>query len=244
MKKIIVPCILGLILFSLTASAVDDKEAIKKTIEGEHKAFIDKDFKSWSDYWLHESYVSHTSINSFGVEMKKTWDSISVYIKKYCESNEEAPDMKLADDYDIKVVGDMASADISKELEFSLWGVEGLVGKFRTSYILKKVDDGWKIVSLMTVNKTSYENSDILTEFRINWVGYQLLDVGKIDEAIRILDLNTEFYPESANTRDSLGEAYMNKGDKEKATKFYRKSIELNPQNGHAQRMIENMNKE
>ena len=146
MKKIIIPCILGLFLFSFTASAVDDKEAIKQTILGENKAFKDKDFKSWSDYWLHDSYVSHTRISSFGVEMIMTWDSVSVLGKEICESNIELPDIKIADDYNINVVGDMASANISYEYEYSLWGEEGLIGKSGASYILKKIDDGcWNL---------------------------------------------------------------------------------------------------
>lgn len=243
MKKIVLPIILGLILFSVTANAVDDKVAIKKVISGEHKAYIDKDFGAWSEYWLHESYVCHTTINSFGVVMKKSWDSLSTDLKKYFENEEISPELKIADDYDIIVSGDMASAEVSKKSEFDLWGVEKVV-KFKTSYLLKKVYDGWKIVSLTQVNNTSYENSDFMTEFRINMIGYQLLDDDKIDEAIRILELNKEFYPESANTWDSLAEAYMKKGDNEKAIEFYRKSIEINPQNTHAEKMIESMNKE
>ena len=70
------------------------------------------------------------------------------------------------------------------------------------------------------------------------------LNDDKIDEAIRILELNTEFYPESSNTWDSLGEAYMKKGNKEKAIKFYKKSLELDPKNTNAKKMIEKMNKE
>jgi hypothetical protein len=242
MKKIIIPCILGLFLFSFTASAVDDKEAIKQTILGENKSFKDKDFKSWSDYWLHDSYVSHTRISSFGVEMTMTWDSVSVLGKEYCESNIEQPDIKIADDYNINVVGDMASANISYEYEYSLWGAEGLIRKSGASYILKKIDDGWKIVSLVAYDNTSFENNDLMTMIRLNWAGYQFLDVGKIDEAIEILELNTEYFPECAKTWDILGEAYMKKGDKEKATKFFRKSLELYPQNEHAQKMLANMN--
>jgi cytochrome c-type biogenesis protein CcmH/NrfG len=36
-------------------------------------------------------------------------------------------------------------------------------------------------------------------------------------------------FPESINVYDSLGEAYLAKGDKENALKNYKKSVELNP---------------
>ena len=65
----------------------------------------------------------------------------------------------------------------------------------------------------------------------INQLGYKFLNDKKYDEAIFVLKLNVELYPESWNTWDSLGEAYMDRGDKELAIQNYRKSIELNPNN-------------
>jgi tetratricopeptide (TPR) repeat protein len=69
-------------------------------------------------------------------------------------------------------------------------------------------------------------------EAEINTYGYQLLGQGFHDEAIRIFILNTERYPESANTWDSLGEGYAIKGDKANAVKNFKKSLSLNPNEG------------
>jgi hypothetical protein len=66
-------------------------------------------------------------------------------------------------------------------------------------------------------------------EAEVNAYGYQLLNEGKHDEAIRIFKINTERHPMSANTWDSLGEAYFIKGDKEKAIANFKKSLTLNP---------------
>ena len=38
-------------------------------------------------------------------------------------------------------------------------------------------------------------------------------------------------YPQGSNTYDSLGEAYMENGDKQLAIQNYKKSLELNPKN-------------
>jgi len=65
----------------------------------------------------------------------------------------------------------------------------------------------------------------------INVLGYELLGTGRTKDAIEIFKLNVETYPESANTYDSLAEAYMNDGQKELAITNYRKSVELNPKN-------------
>jgi CubicO group peptidase (beta-lactamase class C family) len=65
----------------------------------------------------------------------------------------------------------------------------------------------------------------------INSTGYRLMGQNKLADAIRIFQLNAALYPRSWNVYDSLGEAYMNHGDKELAIQNYEKSLELNPQN-------------
>ena len=53
--------------------------------------------------------------------------------------------------------------------------------------------------------------------------------------------LNVLAYPESANTYDSLGEAYMVNGDKELAIQNYNRSLELNPDNQNAVEMLKKL---
>ena len=65
-----------------------------------------------------------------------------------------------------------------------------------------------------------------ISEAGLNRYGYDLLGEGEYDRAITILTLNTEFYPESANCWDSLAEAYLIRGDKERAIELYRKALE------------------
>jgi tetratricopeptide (TPR) repeat protein len=72
------------------------------------------------------------------------------------------------------------------------------------------------------------------SESELNGLGYALLRMKKVDEAVKILELNVEMYPASANTYDSLGEAFMAQGNREKAIANYRKSLELNPNNLNA----------
>jgi tetratricopeptide (TPR) repeat protein len=43
------------------------------------------------------------------------------------------------------------------------------------------------------------------------------------------LKLNVEAYPQSANVYDSLAEAYLLSGDKEKAIENYRKALAIDP---------------
>lgn len=77
--------------------------------------------------------------------------------------------------------------------------------------------------------KLKEEAIQVGTEVELNNYGYQLLNEGKHDEAIKILTLNTERHPKSANTWDSLGEAYALKGDEKNAVKNFKKSLSMNP---------------
>ena len=78
-------------------------------------------------------------------------------------------------------------------------------------------------------------------EGQLNGLGYRLIRANKFTEAIRILQLNVEAYPQSSNVYDSLGEAYMNAGDKPQAIANYQKSLQLNPKNGGAVTMLQKL---
>jgi len=79
------------------------------------------------------------------------------------------------------------------------------------------------------------------SESELNNLGYQLLRAKKLKEAIRILQLNIEAYPKSSNVYDSLGEAYMDDGNKPLAIVNYQKSLDLNPNNRGAVLMLKKM---
>ncbi len=72
-------------------------------------------------------------------------------------------------------------------------------------------------------------------------LGYRLLHTQKITGAIEIFKLSVEAYPQSYNTYDSLAEAYMDHGDRDLAIQNYRKSLDLNPANTNATKMLQKL---
>jgi glyoxylase-like metal-dependent hydrolase (beta-lactamase superfamily II) len=72
----------------------------------------------------------------------------------------------------------------------------------------------------------------------LNNLGYHLFWRDRLDDAIEVFKLNIEVYPENANAYDSMGEAYMNKGDTELAIENFERSLELNPDNTNATEML------
>jgi tetratricopeptide (TPR) repeat protein len=89
--------------------------------------------------------------------------------------------------------------------------------------------------------KKNHPNDYNFKESQLNGFGYQLLQVGKVDLAIAMFKLNIESYPESANVYDSMGEAYMVKGNKDEAIANYEKSLKLNPKNKNAEDNIKKL---
>jgi len=72
----------------------------------------------------------------------------------------------------------------------------------------------------------------------LNRLGYRLLRRNMNQEAIGVFKLNIEVYPEYANGYDSLGEAYMNADQLDLAVENYEKSLELDPANENAAKML------
>lgn len=75
-------------------------------------------------------------------------------------------------------------------------------------------------------------------ESTLNRLGYIELRKGKFKEAIAIFQLNVSKYPHSGNAYDSLGEAFLKSGDTGNAITNYKKSLELNPKNKNAQKIL------
>ena len=91
--------------------------------------------------------------------------------------------------------------------------------------------------------KESGSNQTGITENLINSLGYKALAKKDFEGAIALFALNCELYPNSANTYDSLGEAYMLSGNFFMATESYRRSVELDPNNQNAVKMLEKLTK-
>lgn len=86
-----------------------------------------------------------------------------------------------------------------------------------------------KVISIVqSPKKNKYIESDL------NSWGYKLLNALKKQEALEIFKLNVFLFPESANTYDSLADAYSRVGRIEEARQYYSKVLEIDPKNQNA----------
>jgi C-terminal processing protease CtpA/Prc len=91
-------------------------------------------------------------------------------------------------------------------------------------------------------HKLKEENSglyDFGNETELTLYGYSFLWESNLTEAIAIFKLIISEFPDSANAYDSLGEAYLQAKDSIQALQNYEKSLLMNPDNFHAEDVIE-----
>lgn len=92
-------------------------------------------------------------------------------------------------------------------------------------------------------NELDRLTTDYTDEASINALGYELLSEKLYGAAIEVFLKNVKLFPNSANVYDSLGEAYLLDGKKDLAIQNYKKSLELNPQNENAIKVLEQLQK-
>ncbi|HST10768.1 MAG TPA: amidohydrolase family protein [Terriglobales bacterium] len=86
-----------------------------------------------------------------------------------------------------------------------------------------------KFHQLVVKMRVQSPKSRIASEAGINAQGYNFLAQNKFQDAIALLRMNTEDFPKSANTYDSLAEALFKSGDVSEARASYTKALEIDP---------------
>ncbi len=79
----------------------------------------------------------------------------------------------------------------------------------------------------------------VVDEAALNLLGYRFLGEGHVEQAIAVFEINADAFPTSWNVSDSLGEAWLAAGDRERAAELYRRSLELNPGNANGRAALE-----
>ena len=77
----------------------------------------------------------------------------------------------------------------------------------------------------------------------LNKVGYDLLFSKQVEKAINVFKFAVSEAPDDADSYDSLGEAYFAAKDYRKSRENYKKSLELNPKNDAAKKMLVKIDK-
>ena len=127
-----------------------------------------------------------------------------------------------------------------KKLEMDA-GHEGAETWLRLAELMRTVAAGNMDGGMEYMGRLKEEHPDVNWEARVNSHGYDLLFADRVPEAIDVFKFNVAAFPESYNVYDSLGEAYMENGDRELAIYYYMESVRINPGNTNGIEMIERL---
>jgi len=77
--------------------------------------------------------------------------------------------------------------------------------------------------------RTRDSKAVVIAESPVNLLGYERLQAGDKEEAVRLFQINTEAYPASANAEDSLSDGYLAEGKRELGVAAEEKCLQLLP---------------
>jgi dienelactone hydrolase len=113
-------------------------------------------------------------------------------------------------------------------------GIPATLDAFRAELGRQGFDHAPAIYAAMVKDQPDFK----LDEATMNLWACDLMSQNHLPEATELFKLNVQMYPDSWNAYDSLGEAYMNAGQKQLAIDNYKKSLELNPANDNAKEKL------
>ncbi len=193
-----------------------------------------------NDYISLSSYASHKGLQ-IRIDKDSTWE-------KYRQINEHCLNF-----LNYTLCGDFASKKkVLTKSQFIKEVIEIPTGKTLSKKIIEYSDfsipPNYFEIKLLLKNKAMEKIDKLIhlypylfEEDFLNNEGYIAMSKD-IDFAIYLFQKNVDLYPESWNAFDSLGEAYYVKGQKDLAKINYSKSLELNPNNEGAKKILEKLN--
>lgn len=218
------------------------EEAIKRTARAETEAALEGDTTAWKVFFIQDektniSYTGNGYNNNFS-----GWQNITSVMIPYLQNNPGSGKYWFTDtNFIINQSGDVATIQYDQLFFKNKKDTSSSSREYRT---MVKVNNDWKIVSLLSINKSSYTSGDSgYIENNLNGIGYQLLNAKKIKDAVEVFKVNVKLFPHSWNVYDSLGEAYADDGNTDDAIKNYEISVKINPKNDNGTKALEKLRK-
>jgi tetratricopeptide (TPR) repeat protein len=198
--------------------------ALNAVVRAQTLAFYAGDETAWQAVWLHDPKASRTTVANGGWFSATGWDRIAAQMAEIFKSMPKpSPPVELTiDKFIVHMNGPVAAVQYDQTIKTS-----GTTIHSQQHRVLVKQGADWKVISQVSIDSDSFNT----VEAGLNGNGYQLLEAKKLKEAIELFKLVVQFYPQSWNAYDSLGEAYAVAGNKALAIENYEKSIQLNPKN-------------
>lgn len=116
-------------------------------------------------------------------------------------------------------------------------GIPASLDGFRTELGRQGFDHAADIYAAMQKDKADFK----LDEDAVNSWSDELMSDNHLPEAVALLKLNVQMYPNSSGAYYNLGEAYVKSGQKELAVESYKKSLEKDSNNEEAKQKLKQL---
>ncbi len=195
---------------------------------------LQSDFQEWLSYSFDQ-----LSANSTALLLK--WEKLSIPVKIEIDVNKtviESMEKELTNlpGFFWQGWNQIATYALTNnyELDKALTWVDRSIGinKNLTNMMNKSLilESMGKSKEAENINKEAFALPGI-DEAQVNALGYQLMGIGKTDEALKVFEKNTIDHPGSWNVWDSFAEGLLTNGDKLKAKQLYEKALSMAPEN-------------
>lgn len=206
-----------------------EEEAIKKVIRAETDAWRNRDAQAWQSTWLQDSAAIRTIVINNNLNDKVGWENFGPEVMKQIQEDPMADvNEYISDSFNIRTSGDMAWVNYHQLVKSANDGSESAS---REQRVLLKEDGEWKILSQTTYVTETFGSGPEVVRNNLNAIAYGLYEEQKLEEAIKVLKLNAQLYPEIWSIYNYLGDIYAELGNKQLAIKNYERSLQLNPRN-------------
>ena len=204
-----------------------EETAVKNAVRAETDAYYARNADAWQGTWVQDSTAMRTGVGNGQFEVDAGWEKFGpATVKAIKQAGTPLPIHLETSNYRIQLADGLAWVEYDQRITTPTDSVPYVSREQRA---LVRKSGQWKIMSALTEDLAAFGSSPRAIEARLNGTGYALLSAKKVTDAIEVLKLNTQLFPNSFNAYDSLGEAYAAAGNRELAVKSYEKSIALNP---------------
>lgn len=224
MRSFITLCCLA-IAGVLTAQSADEA-AIKKAIQMDAEAWIQRDFATWKSLWHHSEQAS--LLNTGTGNTTQGWENIQAGMKTYFEaSTEPRPFTASHSNHFFNIQGDHAFVSFEQATtpKFTVDGWSPVNKTFEVRNLVK-VDGEWKISNQVTA-PAQHEGrpQDVADHLRL--ASSMLMDAERVEDAAKIPALVAELYPDLPMGYWGMGYYAFAQKDKANALKHLEKAMSL-----------------
>ncbi|MEX0882696.1 MAG: hypothetical protein WDZ72_04415, partial [Cyclobacteriaceae bacterium] len=173
-----------------------EQKKIKEIIHAGITAYFAKDVSAWESQWLQEDEVTRTLLSNGYYSNTKGWSNFGPeMIKTLGESTTEPFTLEIENEV-IYTDKHLAWAEFDQIL--TLTNRKPVYKEVsRQHRVLTKKDGEWKVISQITINKQTFENTPEAIESSLLMAGYKMLEAEEAKKAFEIFKMTSQLYRES-----------------------------------------------